>query len=234
MVSLFPVSPLERVREGMSVIDARNQRLGRVARVFPGYPNAVSTNDDELPSGLVGMIIAPLGNTGATSPGTGYPYVIDRILDDPEVPDELRLELLRSGFIEVDGPGLNGAARYIDGDKVAAISDEEVRLNIVHPSRAGHSKPIAPRVALGAVVKTADGQEVGRIDRLIVDPYTLAIRSMVVRKGLILSHAVEIPLVAIQDSTEDQVTLRYTADQIKQLPEFVDARYAAPPTGFVP
>jgi hypothetical protein len=149
MVSPFPVSPLERVREGMSVVDAQNQRLGRVARVFPGYPNAVSTNDDELPSGLVGMIIAPLENTGGTSTvGAGYRYVIDRILDDPDVPDELRLELLRSGFIEVDGPGLSGAARYIDGDKVAAISDEDVRLNIVHPSRAGHSKPIAPaRVA---------------------------------------------------------------------------------------
>src|SRR5579864_2223834 len=128
--SLFPVSPLEHVREGMSVVDAQNQGLGRVARVFPGYPNAVSTNDDELPSGLVGMIIAPLENTGGTSAvGTGYPYVIDRILDDPDVPDELRLELLRSGFIEVDGPGLSGAARYFDGDKVAAVSDEEVRLN---------------------------------------------------------------------------------------------------------
>ena len=113
MVSLLPVSRLESVREGMSVVDAQNRRLGTVARVFPGYPNAVSTNEDELPSGLVGMIIVPLENTGGTSTvGTGYPYVVDRMLDDPEVPDELRLELLRSGFIELEAPGLRGAARH--------------------------------------------------------------------------------------------------------------------------
>jgi hypothetical protein len=85
MVSLFPVSPLERVREGMVAVDAQNHRLGRVARVFPGYPNTVSTNDDELPSGLVGLIIAPLQNTGGTtSVGTGYPRMIDQILNDPD------------------------------------------------------------------------------------------------------------------------------------------------------
>jgi uncharacterized protein YrrD len=235
VVKLFPVSPLESVREGMSVVDAQNHRVGRVAAVFQGNPSAVSTNEDELPGGLVGMIIVPLENTGGTSSvGTGYPYIVDRILDDPEIPDELRLELVRGGFIEVDGPGLSGAARYIHGDQIASVSDDEVRLKTVHTSRAGHPKPTAPRVALGATVKSADGQEVGKVDRLIVDPYTLAIRAMVVRKGLILPHAVEIPLVAIQESSGNQVRLRYTADQVSQLPEFVEAHYAAPPTGFVP
>jgi len=234
MVSVFPVSPLESVREGMSVVDAQNRRFGKVARVFAGNPNAVTTNEDELRSGLVGLIIAPVTNTSATSSAAvGYPCVTGGILDDPELPDEFRLGLLRSGFIEVDGPGLKGPARYIRGDQIAAVSDNEVRLKSVLASRAVEPKPTAPRLALGANVKTVDGREVGKIDRFIVDPYTLAIRAIVVRKGLILSSAVEIPLVAIQDITDNGVRLRYTADQVRQLPEFVEARYAAPPTGFV-
>jgi hypothetical protein len=44
----------------------------------------------------------------------------------------------------------------------------------------------------------------------------------------------EVPLTAIQESTGTEVRLRYSADQVKQLPEFVDAHYAAPPTGYVP
>ena len=47
-------------------------------------------------------------------------------------------------------------------------------------------------------------------------------------------RAVEIPLVAIQDSSDKELQLRYSADQVRRLPEFVDAHYAAPPTGFVP
>jgi len=114
------------------------------------------------------------------------------------------------------------------------VSDDEVRLKTIQPSSAKAPKKTNARVTLGATVKTVDGQEVGKIDRFIVDPYTLVIRAMVVRKGLILPHAVEIPLVAIQDSTDKEVVLRYTADQVKRLPEFVEARYSAPPTGFVP
>src|SRR4051812_33665139 len=72
--SLFPTSPLERVREGMTVIDAQNRPLGTVANVFAGYPDAVNTNEDELASGLVGLIIAPLESTGGTtSVGRGVP-----------------------------------------------------------------------------------------------------------------------------------------------------------------
>lgn len=185
---------------------------------------------------LVGLIIAPLPNTGGTSgAGVGYPYVVDRILNDPSIPDELRLELLRAGFIELDAPGLDGPARYIDSDQVAEVAADVVRLRSVHhvpttrtASRAG------PRVTLGATVRTADGQDIGKVDRLIVDPYTLSIRALVVRRGLLPARAVEIPLVAIPHSSGKELQLRYSADQVRRLPEFVDAYYAAPPTGFVP
>ena len=54
------------------------------------------------------------------------------------------------------------------------------------------------------------------------------------RKGFILRHAVEVPISAIQDGTADEVRLRYRADEVRALPEFVDAHDSASPTGFVP
>jgi hypothetical protein len=91
MTSVFPVSPLESVREGMTIVDAQNRPLGTVTHVFPGSPNAVTTNENDLASGQVGMIIAPLENTGGTSTvGVAFPWVVDGMLNDTELPDELR------------------------------------------------------------------------------------------------------------------------------------------------
>jgi uncharacterized protein YrrD len=91
-----------------------------------------------------------------------------------------------------------------------------------------------PRLAIGARVRSADGHEIGQVDGLIVDPYTHLIRAVVVRRGLILHHDVEIAISAIAGGTEAELRLRLTAEQVRALPEFVEARYAAPPTGFVP
>jgi sporulation protein YlmC with PRC-barrel domain len=236
MTSVFPVSPLESVREGMTIVDAQNRPLGTVTHVFPGSPNAVTTNENDLASGQVGMIIAPLENTGGTSTvGVAFPWVVDGMLNDPALPDELRLEHLRTGFVELDGPGVRGLARYIHGDQIDEVAGDVVRLKATyHMPTTGGGPKARPRVVLGATVRTADGHEVGKVDRLIVDPYTLSIRALVIRKGFILSHSVEIPLIAIQGGTETELRLRYSADQVRRLPEFVDAHYAEPPTGYVP
>jgi hypothetical protein len=126
---LFPVSPLESVREGMLVVDEHGRRLGTVARVRLGHPDAVTPGLDVTSFSQVGLIVSPLENTGGTtSVGVGAPFPIDGIGIDPDVPDELRLELLRTGFIELDAPGLRGPARYIHGDQIAEVSDNTVRL----------------------------------------------------------------------------------------------------------
>ena len=51
----------------MTVVDAQDRVLGKVAGVFPGYPDAVSANENEPSTGLVGLIIAPMESTGGTS-----------------------------------------------------------------------------------------------------------------------------------------------------------------------
>ena len=91
------------------------------------------------------------------------------------------------------------------------------------------------RVELGARVRTADGKDVGTIDRLIVDPSNNEIKAAVIRKGMILPRDIEVPLSAIERGPDGSVQLTYTADQVDQLPEFFERKYTAtPPAWYVP
>jgi hypothetical protein len=127
---LFPVSPLTNVREGMVVVDEHGQRIGTVRRVRDGDPHAATPGQGVTEASRVGLIVAPIENTGGTtSLGAATPFLIRQSeIDFPDMPDELRLELLRAGFIELEAPGLHGAARYVHGDQIAEISGDIVRL----------------------------------------------------------------------------------------------------------
>src|SRR5919205_4225233 len=81
------------------------------------------------------------------------------------------------------------------------------------------------RVELGAKVRTADGKDVGTIDRLIVDPSNNEIKAAVIHKGMILPRDVEVPLSAIERGSDGSVQLTYTADQVDHLPEFFESNY---------
>jgi hypothetical protein len=126
--SLFPVSPLESVREGMTVVDEHRHRLGTVGYVQLGYPSAVEA-DKAPPEGLhVGVVVAPLQASGGTTAfGAAMPF-FGHGLDDPELPDEFREELLRAGFIRVDGSTLHGPLRFVAGDHILEVSGDTVRV----------------------------------------------------------------------------------------------------------
>ena len=87
-------------------------------------------------------------------------------------------------------------------------------------------------VQLGAHVRTSDDQAVGSIERLIVDPASAEVRAAVIRKGLILTEDIRIPLSALQERPDGELRLSCTADQVKELPRFHDAEYTAPPAGY--
>src|SRR5438067_11975581 len=107
---MFPSNPLESVRDGMTVVDAAGTRLGQVKRVHMGDPEAASVEGNEPTSVLGGSWVTDLDELG-------------------DVPDELRRDLRRAGFLELDGPGLEGTARLVPGDRIADISGETVRLH---------------------------------------------------------------------------------------------------------
>jgi sporulation protein YlmC with PRC-barrel domain len=94
------------------------------------------------------------------------------------------------------------------------------------------------RINLGTKVITSDGKDVGKIDRLVVDPRSDRMQEFVVRKGFFVEHDIIIPIGEVEDRVgnddDNTVHLRLTADQVKQLPEFVEHSYMAAPDGMYP
>ena len=125
--SIFPVSPLESVREGMDVVDSQGRRIGTVARVRLGYPEAVTAEGEEVDD-RPPVAVAASPSADNIQPVAAAVPVPSEGLSDPDLPQELREELLRAGFIEVHAPGLKGPARYIHGDEIAGISGDTVRV----------------------------------------------------------------------------------------------------------
>ena len=85
------------------------------------------------------------------------------------------------------------------------------------------------KVELGAKVTTSDGEEIGTIDKLILDPESSSIRAVVVHKGLLFGKDIEIPADAIVGQHEGVARIRYAKDQLDDLPRFFEGSYTTPP-----
>ncbi|MFN2529645.1 MAG: hypothetical protein ABR584_13125, partial [Candidatus Baltobacteraceae bacterium] len=62
-------------------------------------------------------------------------------------------------------------------------------------------------------------------------------QEFVVRRGFLVEHDVIIPIGEVEEHVgngDDTIHLRMTADQVKQLPEFVESSYMAAPNGMYP
>lgn len=78
---------------------------------------------------------------------------------------------------------------------------------------------------LGQHILSSDGQDIGTIKHLILDPVGKQVKTFVVEKGWFLPDDVEIPLDAIQEQSEHGLTLRYSSEQSKALPRFAEGQY---------
>ncbi len=111
------VRSMEMIEEGMTVVDLAGEKVGKVEYVQFGDPQAVTTegNDLERPAGgFIGeAAMAVFGDER-----------------EPDVDEPLRTQLLRYGFIKVDGPGLFAKDRYVRADLVGNVSDDIVTLKV--------------------------------------------------------------------------------------------------------
>jgi len=85
------------------------------------------------------------------------------------------------------------------------------------------------QVELGAKVSTADGKQIGTIDKLILDPESGEVKAIVVQKGLLFKDDIEIDLDGIVDQAQGAVRVRYTEQQLDDLPRFYAGSYTPPP-----
>jgi len=128
---------LSQVREGMKVVDSAGDEIGKVDMVRIGDPGAATTAgqataETDTDSGVV--VAAPLSsgtNTGGSlGGGSGVVGLAGDLGDDGlDVDEPLRSQLLRTGFIRVDGKGWFDTDRYLPADRVASVSGDTVTLN---------------------------------------------------------------------------------------------------------
>jgi len=107
---------LGQISEGMKVVDASGDDLGKVVAIKMGDPGAATTAGE--------MMDSPGGTLGAVG---------DAVLGggiDPDLEEPMRSELLRSGYIKIDGKGWFGTDRYVPADQVAGVSGDTVRLGV--------------------------------------------------------------------------------------------------------
>jgi hypothetical protein len=104
---------IEQVREGMTVVDATGEELGTVELVRMGDPQAVTTRGNVRQTNDLMEIVAKVF-TGA----------------EPSLSEAKREQLVRYGFIKIDGPGLTDTDRYVRSDKIREVSGETVVLAV--------------------------------------------------------------------------------------------------------
>ena len=85
------------------------------------------------------------------------------------------------------------------------------------------------RIELGAKVSTADGKEIGTIEKLILDPDSGDVHSIVVRKGMLFQRDVEVELDDVVGWQDGAVRLRYAESELEGLRTFHEGSYTTPP-----
>lgn len=77
----------------------------------------------------------------------------------------------------------------------------------------------------GTPVVTADGQDVGRINRFVLDPATNEVTHIVVQKGWLLTEDKVVPFEMVASSTEGKLVLSEELKDVDQLPPFEETHY---------
>ena len=91
------------------------------------------------------------------------------------------------------------------------------------------------RLDLDAKVRARDGEDIGSVDRAVVDPRTNEVTHIVVRTGTIFGRDIMVPREDLERGSldGDSIQLDLTKDELKEFPDFVMERYSAPPPAWV-
>ena len=110
--------PIAMVQDHMKVVDANGEDLGKVEYIKLGDPQTATTSGQEMG---VGGAVDALGDVGDVLLGEDT---------EPDVEEPLRSQLLRTGFVKIDGKGWFGTDRYVPADQIASVTDDTVRLSV--------------------------------------------------------------------------------------------------------
>ena len=76
-----------------------------------------------------------------------------------------------------------------------------------------------------ATVVSADGKDLGHIQRVVLDPKTDEVKDIVVRAGKLLTEDRVVPVEQVRDTDGGQIHLRSNANEVETLPRFEESHY---------
>jgi uncharacterized protein YrrD len=77
----------------------------------------------------------------------------------------------------------------------------------------------------GAKVLTSAGEQVGTIDRVVIDPGTKEVTHLVVEKGFLFTDDKVLPISLVGPAKEDEVILRKDEGFLEKLPDYKETHY---------
>jgi hypothetical protein len=105
---------MSQIHEGMKVVDAAGDEVGKVDIVQMGDPQAATIDTDARPRNALDSVVQ------AIAPDES----------EPDVPEPLRSRLRISGYVKIDGPDLMDTDRYVSGQDIRDVRDDRVMLNV--------------------------------------------------------------------------------------------------------
>jgi uncharacterized protein YrrD len=79
-----------------------------------------------------------------------------------------------------------------------------------------------------AAVYTIDEEQIGQVNRVVIDPRSGEVTHLIIRKGTFFTEDKVIPVDFVKDTSEDRVELVKTKDDLGELPDFEEIHYVSP------
>lgn len=86
----------------------------------------------------------------------------------------------------------------------------------------------------GAKVFAADGDRVGTIDRIVIEPDTREVTHLVIHIGVLFSKDKVIPISLVDHAAEDHLTLRENVSDLESFPDFQESHFILAERGNLP
>jgi uncharacterized protein YrrD len=93
------------------------------------------------------------------------------------------------------------------------------------------AKPARPRkecwmeFRMDAGVHTADNEQIGHVERVVLDPRAKEVTHLIIRKGLLFAEDKVMPVEWVASATEERITLRPDVGDLEALPDFEQSRF---------
>jgi osmotically-inducible protein OsmY/uncharacterized protein YrrD len=84
---------------------------------------------------------------------------------------------------------------------------------------------------IGAKV-LCEGEECGRLGKLVVDPHTRRVTDLIVSQGILFARDTVVPVDKVADASAETVELATGKDELDELSEYHERHYVAPPDGW--